>query len=230
MGPHVNRTVFIGWDPREALAWTIAEASMRKHLARPVEINALRLDNLIATGLYTRPTETRDGKLWDVISEAPMATEHACARFLVKELAGSGWALFVDGDILVRADINELFDSLDPAKALYCVQHEHAPATTLKMDGQVQTRYARKNWSSVMAINCDHRANAALTVEMVNTLPGRDLHRFCWLSDELIGALDPMWNYLVPPIDPKIAHFTEGVPDMPGYEGQPFASEWRAYA
>jgi hypothetical protein len=27
------------------------------------------------------------------------------------------------------------------------------------MDGQAQTRYARKNWSSVMVFNCDHPAN-----------------------------------------------------------------------
>src|SRR5262249_28955355 len=87
--------------------------------------------------------------------------------------------------------------------------------------------------SSVMAFNCEHEANKRLTLDMVNTLPGRDLHRFCWLEDEQIGELHPEWNFLVGYTSlarvpfPKIVHFTEGVPDMPGYEEVPFAQEWR---
>ena len=223
----MKRTVFIGWDDREAAACNVAKASIRAHLRSDVEVRFLRLEHLREQGLYRRPTEIRDGRLWDAISQAPMATDHACARFLIKELAGEGWALFMDGDMLVRADLNELFESLGD-KALYCVQHRHEPENTVKMDGQVQTRYPRKNWSSVMVINCHHPANEALTVELVNTVPGRDLHRFCWLEDEDIGRLDPAWNWLAPP-EPKIVHFTEGVPDMPGYENQPYADEWRSY-
>jgi hypothetical protein len=101
------------------------------------------------------------------------------------------------------------------------------------MDGQIQTAYARKNWSSVCVFNCDHPANRALTVDLVNTLPGRDLHRFCWLADNEIGALDPKWNWLAghsdAAIDPAIVHFTDGVPSMPGYEDAPFADEWFAH-
>jgi hypothetical protein len=29
-------------------------------------------------------------------------------------------------------------------------------------------------------------------------------------------------------VDPSVVHFTEGYPDMPGYENVPFADEWRA--
>ena len=100
------------------------------------------------------------------------------------------------------------------------------------MDGQVQTQYARKNWSSVIAFNCDHPANAALrSLAFLNDTPGRDLHRLCWLpDDDLIGELAPNWNYLVGHSDEKlsasIAHFTSGVPDMPGYENQRYADEW----
>jgi hypothetical protein len=228
----VKRTIFVGYDPRERAAYGVAINSMRRNLSEAIPIHALAMGDLIKRGLYTRPTEVRDGRLWDVISDAHMSTEHANARFLTPHLAKEGWALFVDGDILVRADVAQLFDSLDPTKALYCVHHDHAPQEGVKMDAQVQTRYARKNWSSVMAINCDHPANAALTVEMVNTLPGRDLHRFAWLQDDLIGALDPAWNFLVghsdPSIEPKIAHFTAGLPDMAGYEHVAYADEWRA--
>jgi lipopolysaccharide biosynthesis glycosyltransferase len=175
--------------------------------------------------------EKRGTLLYDVISDAPMSTEHACARFLVKELAGSGWALFMDGDVLVRGNLARLFEALNPQKAVYCVHHRHEPEAATKMDGQIQTRYARKNWSSVMAVNCDHPANRALTVEMINTVPGRDLHAFCWLEDGDIGELGPEWNYLVgvttAKVEPQIAHFTLGVPDMTGWEDQPYAEEWR---
>lgn len=98
------------------------------------------------------------------------------------------------------------------------------------MDGQEQTRYARKNWSSVMLFNLAHTSNQNLTVDLVNSVPGRDLHRFCWLQDDEIGELEPEWNFLVghtdPSINPKIVHFTEGTPNLPGYENVPFADEW----
>jgi len=167
-----------------------------------------------------------------VISDAPCATEFSNSRFLVPHLAGSGWALFMDCDMLVRGNIRELFDLCDPEKAVMVVKHNHQPPEGVKMDGQMQTRYARKNWSSVIAFNCDHPANKALALEMVNVLPGRDLHRFCWLEDDLIGELPVEWNWLAghsdPAVDPKIVHHTEGSPCLPGYEDAPFADEWRA--
>jgi len=103
----------------------------------------------------------------------------------------------------------------------------------VKMDGQAQTKYARKNWSSMMLFNCDHPANKALTHELVNSVPGRDLHRFCWLTDDLIGALPPRCNVPIGEevnVDPAIAHFTLGTPDLPGYAHAPYADEWHATA
>lgn len=210
----------------------MAISSLTRHLSQAIPAHAIALSDLIKRGLYTRPTEVRDGRLWDVISGAPMATEHANARFLTPRLAKEGWALFMDGDMLVRDDLAPLFDSLDPAHAVYCVKHVHTPEPGVKMDGQIQTRYARKNWSSFMILNCDHPANRALTIDLVNTAPGRDLHRFCWLeSDDLIGELPATYNYLVGHTqgvdDPVVVHFTDGVPDMRGWEDQPFADEWR---
>jgi len=231
-----RRSIFIGWDPREADAFAVARESMRRNMTIPIPIYGLLLDDLKARGLYTRPMEMRPSAadkpvMWDVVSDAPMATQHACARFLIRELAREGWALFVDGDILVRGNICRLFDQLDDSKALYCVQHRHEPDASVKMDGQMQTRYARKNWSSVMAINCDHVANRALTLDVINNTPGRDLHRFFWLADCDIGELGPEWNFLVghtqANVDPQIVHFTDGTPSMAGYENQAFATEWR---
>jgi len=229
----VKRTIFIGFDPREGAAYTVALSSLTRHLTDSIPAHAIAMGDLIKRGLYTRPTEVRESRLWDVISDAPMSTEHACARFLTPHLAKSGWALFMDGDMLVRGDLAPMFDSLDPAKAVYCVQHVHQPEPGIKMDNQLQTRYARKNWSSFMVFNCDHPANKALSADLVNTAPGRDLHRFCWLeSDDLIGELPPAYNFLVghtdPSIDPICVHFTDGVPDMAGYENCEYADEWRA--
>lgn len=211
-------------------------------MSQPVPIAGLVLDDLMDAGLYTRPTTTKinaEGRveMVDLLSARPdydgrIATQHANARFFVPHLAKTGWALFMDGDMLARGNLARVFERLDPKYAVYCVKHDHQPAVGTKMDGQVQTNYSRKNWSSMMIFNCDHSANKALTLEVANTVPGRDLHRFFWLEDSQIGELDPKWNFLVghtdPAVDPELVHFTDGVPDMPGYENVAYAEEWRA--
>jgi lipopolysaccharide biosynthesis glycosyltransferase len=161
-----------------------------------------------------------------------MSTEFACSRFLTPLLARTGWALFMDCDMLCRAPLRELFAMADDRYAVMCVQHVHVPTEAVKMDGQEQTLYARKNWSSLVLYNCDHPANERLTLDAVNTLPGRDLHRFCWLRDEEIGALPVEWNWLASvsdaAVEPKMVHYTLGAPNLPGYEHSPYADEWRA--
>lgn len=223
-------SIWIGYDPREGGAYTVAARSICRCTGGKKVALPIKLDQMRASGLYWRPTETRDGRLWDVISEAPMATEFAISRFLTPHLA-TGWALFVDADVMVRTDMAELFSLADDRYAVMCVKHRFDPPEGVKMDGQAQTRYARKNWSSVCLFNCDHPANKALTVDVINSWPGRDLHAFKWLKDAEIGELDPKWNWLAghsdPSIDPAIVHFTDGTPDMPGYENAPYADEWR---
>lgn len=227
----VSPSIFIGYDAREAEAFSVCRESVRHRLNAPVPTRGLVLSVLRKGGLYTRPTDMRDGRLWDVISGAPMATEFAISRFLVPTLARRGWALFMDCDMLVMENLHMLFRNLDPRKAVYCVKHQHEPTNTHKMDGQLQTFYARKNWSSFMVFNCEHPSNKALDLEMVNSLPGRDLHRFCWLKDDEIGELDPAWNYLVghsdPKIQPKVIHWTNGGPWFKEYENEPYSDDWR---
>lgn len=224
--------MWIGFDPREAGAYAVARNSVEKNLGRRWPIYGIVLDDLRARQLYSRPTTRKGAQLWDDISNAPMATEFACSRFLVPHMAKTGWALFMDCDMLVRRNLDALFALCDPSKAVMVVKHQHMPEAGWKMDGQFQTRYPRKNWSSVCLFNCDHPANKALTVEMVNSAPGRDLHAFSWLPDDLIGDLPHAWNWLAghsdPAIDPAIVHFTDGIPTMPGYETTAFAAEWQA--
>lgn len=231
--PAMKQSIWIGFDPREADAFAVAKHSIERHLISPIPVHGLVLSDLKANGLYTRPTGHRDGRLWDEISQAPMSTEFACSRFLVPKLAQSGWALFLDADMLVRTDLQRLFTLADPTKAVMVVKHDHQPRESVKMDGQVQTRYARKNWSSAILWNVSHPANRpVIETDIVNTLPGRDLHRFCWLKDNDIGELHCRWNWLVghsdPMVDPAIVHFTDGTPAMPGFEDCAYADEWRA--
>jgi hypothetical protein len=230
----MSDSIWIGFDAREAAAFAVARETAARRTTQPIPIRGIILDEMREAGLYTRPTSRRDGRLWDDISDAPMATEFAISRFLTPHLAKEGHALFFDADMLVRGSVTPAFDyaRAHPEFAVLCVKHDFAPPEGVKMDGQLQTLYARKNWSSVMLFNCEHPANRKLTVELINTVPGRDLHRFCWLEDHEIGELPPEWNYLVGHSrmdgEPRIVHFTDGIPMMPGYEQAAYADEWRA--
>lgn len=225
-------SIWIGFDPRETAAFAVARETARQHVNGPIPIRGVVLDELKAKGLYTRPTEQRLGKTWDVISGAYNSTEFSVSRFLVPHLARSGWALFMDCDVLVRGRLDPLLHEMNPEKAVYVVKHQYEPQEEEKMDGQVQSNYHRKNWSSVCLWNVDHPANKNLTVDIVNCLPGRDLHGFKWLQDKDIGELPPEYNYLVGHTkintEPKVVHFTEGGPWFTGFEKVEYADEWRA--
>jgi hypothetical protein len=220
--------VYIGWDPREQEAYDVATYSLKRRASIDVGVHALKLDELRASGLLTRPVERKqDGKLWCPISQAPMSTEFAISRFCVPFLQRGGWAVFTDCDVLWNCDVAELFGEAKSEFAVQVVKHNQiANPNVLKADGQVQTVYSRKNWSSVILWNCEHPANQKLTRSMLNSLPGRDLHAFCWLKDDEIGPLPPEWNVLVEPAEPKLLHYTLGGPWFPGYENCAYSSEW----
>ena len=204
-----HRSIYIGYDPREHQAFTVARWSANQHSALRVKVHGIALAHVQLLGWYQRPTKVDDkGRAIDVISEAPMSTEFAISRFLVPELVKrqgkGGWALFMDCDTLVRRDLDWLFHRAEasPEKALFCVHHEHTPAEgATKMDGQAQTTYQRKNWSSVMLLNVDHPANKALNVELSQHRTGprpaslllarRQAHRLATSRLELLGRSQP---------------------------------------
>jgi hypothetical protein len=149
----------------------------------------------------------------------------------------SGWAIFMDCDMLCRGDIAELWNLRDDNFAVLCVQHEHVPNETRKFLGEVQSPYPKKNWSSLMLMNTPRCT--ALTVDYVNQASGLELHRFHWLpGDEAIGALPPCWNHLVDvqpaPTTaaadggPILLHWTLGGPWFREQRtmGGPLAAEW----
>lgn len=211
--------VFIGYDARESVAFYTLAHSILRRASAPVSITALAQSQL--KGLYTRPRGPTE------------STEFALTRFLVPALSGySGWSVFMDCDMLCRADITELQAHIDgqPDKAVLVCQHDYVPRTERKFLGQVQTKYPRKNWSSLMIFN--NERCKALTAGYVNSASGLDLHRFKWLRDPQIGALPLEWNWLVTEYEyrpeAKIVHYTLGGPYFDEYRDCDYADEWRA--
>ncbi len=227
--PDTKLRIFVGYDSREREAYEVAIGSICRRASVPVWISRLELKNL---PMLTRPIEQRDGKMWDPISQAPMATEFAVSRFCVPFLSSHQWALFCDCDIVCLEDIAQLFRdyTADPKYAVMVAKHGTEGTAGTKMDGQVQTVYPRKNWSSVVLWNVDHPANRRLTLEHLNTWPGRDLHAFKWLEESEIGELPVSWNYLVgvyrQEMKIDLAHFTLGGPWLPGWKGGPMDELW----
>lgn len=222
--------VLIGFDPREKRAWEVCARSIIRNSKIPPPIRPLGISTL--GKLYARPTEVREGRLFDVVSNAPMATEFSIARFFTPIVGRERWVLFCDSDFMFRADIDEILDLADSRFAVQVVKHDYRPIETEKMDGQIQSGYDRKNWSSLMLWNMRHAGHKRIWVDDANTQKGLWLHQFSWLKDGEIGELPPEWNWLegTQPIEnPKGVHFTRGTPDMKGYENVPYADEWRKY-
>ena len=214
--------IFVGWDSREDIAYQVCKHSILSKQP-DAEVLPLKQNELREQGLYWRDVD----KL--------ASTEFTFTRFLIPELAHyQGWALFMDCDMILTTDIKELFDQADDQYAVMCVQHDYTPREGVKMDGQQQTIYPRKNWSSVMLVNCAHPSNAVLHKELVNDpeISGAYLHRFSWLKDEEIGELDHTWNYLVGVYDdidvPKLIHYTEGGPWFENYRDCEFHDLWKS--
>ena len=214
--------LYLGYDRREDAAYRVAEHSCLATSSGQVRIHPLDIDDLYKRHLLWRPVEHSDGKMFDHLSGAYQSTEFAASRFLVQELQRTGWAVFADCDVVFLRDIYEIMEHADPQYAVCVVKHEHVPVEATKMDGQPQTTYPRKNWSSVMLWNCDHPAHRRLSLAMLNYYPGELLHRFFWLRDSEIGSLPPDWNWLVNverrPERLAIAHFTLGHPALPNWE------------
>ena len=106
------------------------------------------------------------------------------------------WAIFMDCDMLCQDDIAKLWNQRNEIYSVMCVKHNHEPKNKTKFLGEPQSSYPKKNWSSLMLINCSKCKN--LSIEYVNKASGLDLHRFNWLDNENeIGEIKGTWNYLV---------------------------------
>ena len=211
--------VFIGYDENETVAFHVLAHSIMRHASKPVEIVPVVKNHMSA--FYTRERSGLE------------STDFSFTRFLAPYLCDyKGWAIFTDCDMLVTADIAELWALRDDKYAVMCTKHDYQPVGDTKFLGQVQTKYEKKNWSSVMMFN--NARCTALTPEVVSTETGLFLHQFKWLgNDDLIGSLPLSWNYLVGEHQtvsstPELIHYTLGGPYFEKYRDCEFADLWRA--
>ena len=206
--------IFIGFDPRETVAYHTLSQSIIDNCSVPVSITPLSLSML---PMFTRSRDPRQ------------SNDFSFTRFLVPYLCDyEGFALFMDLDMMFRVDPKELWDLRDSSKSVQVVKHDYTPTTRTKYLGNIQYPYPRKNWSSLMLFNC--RNCRSLTPSYVNSAPGLDLHRFRWTTDDMIGELPVEWNHLVSeyPKNPKakIVHWSIGGPWFDDYRDVEFFVEW----
>jgi lipopolysaccharide biosynthesis glycosyltransferase len=207
--------VFVGYDPREAVAYHVCANSIIRTASSPVAIIP------IALNLFQDYQETHtDG-----------SNQFIYSRFLVPYLMNfHGRAIFIDGDMIVRSDIVELYESLEIGMDVAVVKHDYQTRMTEKYLGSKNENYPRKNWSSVIVWDCQTYPNKQLTPEFVQKQPGSFLHRFSWIDDDRIQSLDPVWNWLPdefgPNPDAKLLHYTLGTPCFHEFADTPQAEEW----
>lgn len=183
--------IMVGYDHRQPVSFAVLAHSLVKRSSKPLAITPLVLPTL-------------------ALRRAGL-TPFTFSRFLVPHLSQyQGWALFLDIDMLARADIADLFALADDSKAVMVVKND-----------------LRFEWASLMLFNC--AKCAVLTPEYVEESTG--LHAIRWAEEEEIGALPAEWNHLVgydpPNPDAKMVHFTQGVPCFPETADSEFAEEWQ---
>lgn len=207
--------IFVGYDPREAVAYHTCANSIIRHASKPVAIIPLALN------LFEDYTETHtDGSNHFIYS-----------RFLVPHLMNfEGHAIFIDGDMIVRDDIVKLWELRDFGKDVQVVKHDYKTKMKEKYLGAKNEDYPRKNWSSVILWNCSSYPNRKLTPDFVQRSTGAELHRFTWIEDSRIGELPREWNWLPdeygPNLDAKLLHYTLGTPCFHEFATTPQADEW----
>ena len=209
-------TIFVGFDEREAEAFHVCVQSLIDTSKQPISIVPVCLKNL--ENLYSE--KHNDGSNAFIYS-----------RFLVPYLCNfKGTGLFIDGDMVIREDINNLFDLYDPQFAVQVVKHNYKTKMPIKYMGVKNEDYPRKNWSSVIMWNAEHEKNRCLNPSFIAESSGKFLHRFSWLDDDLVGELPIEWNWLPDEFgansDAKLLHYTLGAPCFKEFAGTPMADEY----
>jgi len=208
--------IFIGYDEGEKIAFHVLAESIRKQSSEPISITPIDLNTI-------RNHFIRD-------KQSNQSTEFAFSRFMVPYLSNyEGWSIFMDCDMLLRTDINELWKLRDEDYAVMCVKHDYEPKQDVKFRGAKNEKFPKKNWSSLMLMN--NAKCKLLTPEYVRTASGLELHQFKWLESERdIGAIPKTWNWLVGEYEynplANNVHFTLGGPYFYDYVNCDYSKEW----
>jgi hypothetical protein len=209
--------LFCGYDPREAVGFHVFVASVLSKVSVPVSIIPLASNGL--------PTGSNNFTL---------------SRFLVPYLMGyKDHAIFADAsDMLALDDIAYLDAMFDPAYAVQVVKradyesmhHRKYIGTPLECN---QSNYHRKNWASLMIINCEHPSWRWVNPESIANTSPLYLLQLTFCGDS-IGELPPRWNVLADECDDidqaAILHWTAGIPAIPHYAESPGAEAWFNHA
>ena len=212
--------IFVGYDTKEKMAFNVLSYSILKNSSQPIAITPIYLENIKDTFVRERNSLS--------------STEFSFSRFIIPHLMNyQGWALFMDCDMLMQADIAELWRLRDDKYAVQVCKHDYIPKCQTKFLGQTQTVYPKKNWSSFMLMNC--KKCTTLTPDYVNKASGLELHQYKWLeSEDLIGDLPLEWNWLADEYEYKTGvkniHYTEGGPWFSDYNRCDYSQEWWEYA
>lgn len=197
--------LFCGYDKREAVGYHVFQSSVIRNTGQIV--------NFIPIS--------------DITQEGSNAFTYS--RFNVAKLCDfEGWAIFADAsDMLCLGDIAELWAMRDSNYAVKVVKHSYKTRNPIKYLGTTMQcpniDYPRKNWASLMLINCAAR-------EWKNLSQGVDLLRFNGFDDSRIGELPSEWNCLVDEgqinDNAKLLHWTAGIPGFPIYKDAARAADW----
>lgn len=197
--------LFAGYDEREAFGYHVFCSSVIRNCSAPVSITPVSDD------------------------QADGSNTFVYARFKVAELCGfEGWAIFADAcDMLCIGDLAELWALRDERFAVQVVKHSYRTRNPIKYVGTTMqcpnVDYPRKNWSSLMLVNCS-------APEWKNLLGGRKGQQFAGFAEERIGELPAAWNTLVDengsPEGAKLLHWTAGVPGLWHYRDAYMAEAW----
>lgn len=222
--------IYIGYDSSnygQELAWEVCRKSILRHCSNVSKIRIIKLvrQELIDKGIFNRKDNSG-------------STEFTYTRFLIPYLNNyKDYALFMDSDFLWKGDILKLFENFKSERmAVSCVKHTYTNCNgKLKMDGQQQEWYPRKNWSSLMLFNCANlNITKNLNLENVNQKSPKWLHRMEWCEDNEILDIPLYYNYLVGYYNNEkdkinALHFTDGGPWHENYQDVEFGEEWLEY-
>ena len=211
--------LYVGMDSREQAGLHVFIESVWRHTSLPVDLKVLTPKIAEQMRIGTDGTNA-----------------FSTLRFAVPDLQNySGWAIFMDGaDMLLRADLAELWHQCTGNVAVKVVKHDYTPKEKRKYIGTAleadNASYPRKNWSSVVLWNCGHWAHFREREKLLGG-DGKYLHRFSWLKDEEIGEIPKEWNHLVGEVEPnpkaKLVHYTLGIPGFEHYRHEEHSIEWQ---
>jgi len=223
LAPKAKTAVFIGYDPLEDAAAKMLVHSIRSRTTKPIKIFPIIRDQLLAYDIFNRPLDPRG------------STQFSLTRVMVPHLMGhNGMGIFLDCDMLITRDIQEMFSLAKNKKyAIHVPKHDYSPGQGTKMGGIEQTYYPRKQWSAVTIYNCDHKLTKQLTTEIVERATTKFLHRFEWCPNEAIGSLPLEYNFLVgeqemPETLPFNIHHTLGAPIFAECQNVDYADYWKS--